>query len=114
MNLSSQLYGSSLCILVQDTRIDAAVAVQFKDKVRSLSDGHKGRLILDLKHVDFIDSSGLGALVSVMKGLPAGICLELTSPSSIVQKVLKLTRMDEVFKIFASVEDALHKDQTTA
>ncbi len=54
-----------------EPRIDAAVAIQFKDAMRAATDGGPDRVILDLSGVDFIDSSGLGAIVAAMKHLGA-------------------------------------------
>lgn len=114
MHLTPQNFDNALCIVVEDTRIDASIAVQFKDKVRELYADQDGRLILDLKHVDFIDSSGLGALVAVMKTLPPGTRLELASLTPIVQKVIHLTRMDSVFAVHDSVSAAIGAGKSAA
>ena len=50
-------------ILELDGKLDLANAAVLKDKVKRLLAGKKTHLHLDLTHVDFINSSGLGALV---------------------------------------------------
>lgn len=114
MHLTTQTKTNVLCVTVEDDRIDAAVAVQFKDAFRKLLVGQKGRVIIDLKNVAFLDSSGLGSLVAVMKLMPNGQKLELASLHETVSKVLKLTRMDSVFVIHADAQTALNADKNAA
>lgn len=56
-------------------------------------------MTLDLSAVDFMDSSGLGAIISIYKSMPKGRSLELTGLSSNVERVFRLTRMDTVLTI---------------
>ncbi|OSP55048.1 STAS domain-containing protein [Pseudoruegeria sp. SK021] len=107
MNLTSQTEGQVLLINVDEPRIDASVAIQFKDQMRELSDAHPARIVVDLSRVDFIDSSGLGAIVAAMKQLGNGRTLELASLTPTVGKVFRLTRMDSVFKIHDTPAKAL-------
>lgn len=96
-----------LLVTVGDPRIDASVAIQFKDRMRELTQGVEGRILLDLGRVDFVDSSGLGAIVASLKLLNPGQSLELASLSPTVAKVFRLTRMDKVFPIHESLEQAI-------
>jgi anti-sigma B factor antagonist len=94
-----------------DSRIDAAVAIRFKDLMRDLTGppGTPDRVILDLDGVDFIDSSGLGAIVAAMKQMRDGQALELANLSPNVAKVFRLTRMDSVFHIHDNLADLSRK-----
>lgn len=56
-------------------------------------------VILDLSQVEFLDSSGLGAIVGVMKLLGPDRPLEVAALSGSVRKLFRLTRMDTVFRI---------------
>jgi anti-sigma B factor antagonist len=89
-----------------EPRIDAAGAIAFKDSVLSVCEGAGGRVVLDLSGVDFLDSSGLGALVAVRQLLGAARPLELAGLTPPVARVLRLTRMDTVFAIHAQAGDA--------
>lgn len=86
-------------VSVRERRIDAAVVIRFKEEMRAIVDGGPARVILDLSQVEFLDSSGLGAVVSVMKHMGPGRALELARLTPTVQKVFRLTRMDSVFTI---------------
>jgi len=99
MNIAADLQGDLLVIHVLDDRIDAASAIQFKDRMREVTQTASARVVLDLSRVAFIDSSGLGAVVAVLKALGPARKLELAGLTSTVQKVFRLTRMDSVFTI---------------
>jgi len=97
-----------LCIVsVQEARIDAAVALAFKDAMRRSTDGGQSDVVLDLRQVEFIDSSGLGAIVATMKFLAPDRALILAGLTVAVEKVFKLTRMDSVFSVFPTLDQAL-------
>ena len=97
-----------LCVIsVQSARIDASVALQFKDAMRAHSGGEAERILLDLSAVDFIDSSGLGAIVAAMKSMEEHRKLMLAGFTPAVERVFRLTRMDTVFRIFPTLEGAL-------
>jgi anti-sigma B factor antagonist len=89
------------------TRIDASFAVQFKNQMLDIIHSGKNTIILDLSEVDFIDSSGLGALVSSRKTLGSNGDIILCDVSERVLNIFKVTRMNKVFKIFESKEEAL-------
>lgn len=91
--------GDALVISVLESRLDAAVAITFKDIVRDLTTTQGSPVILDLSRVDFIDSSGLGAVVGVMKLLGPDRPLEIAGLTPNVRKLFRLTRMDTVFKM---------------
>jgi len=107
MELSTMTEGDILVISAASERIDAAGAIRFKDSMREATAGWTGRAILDMSAVDFIDSSGLGAIVSAMKALDGDTGLELAGLTPKVVKVFRLTRMDTVFTIHPSVEAAM-------
>lgn len=88
-----------LVIRVNETRIDAAVAIEFKEAVRQAASVPGDPVILDLSQVGFLDSSGLGAVVAVMKLLKPDRTLHLAGLTPPVAKVFRLTRMDSVFTI---------------
>lgn len=107
MDMSSRSEGTLQVVTVNADRIDAAVAIQFKDLMRAETEGNARRVILDLRQVDFIDSSGLGAIVAAMKQLGAGRKLDLAGLTPTVESVFRLTRMDTVFSLFPTLDAAL-------
>lgn len=106
MQLKSDMMDGVMIVTVEETRIDAAAAIQFKDAMRALTAEGPAHVVLDLHRVDFIDSSGLGAIVAAMKQLGEGQKLDLAGLSPTVDKVFRMTRMDSIFTIHADAAAA--------
>lgn len=65
-------------------------------------------LVVDLGEVQFIDSSGLGALIGGLKAArQAGGDLRIARAGEQARTVLALTSLDRVFRIYDSVDEAL-------
>lgn len=106
MGIEAETVAGVKVVTVREPRINAAGAVAFKEAVRAAAEGHEGRVVLDVTAVEFLDSSGLGALVAVMKMMPHQR-LELAGVGPVMGKVLTLTKMDRVFVIHADRAAAL-------
>ncbi|QMU58912.1 MAG: anti-sigma factor antagonist [Boseongicola sp.] len=106
MEMTASEVSGALIVKVGENRIDAAVAVRFKDQMRELTEHPSNRIILDLSRVEFVDSSGLGAIVGSMKQLGRGRKLDLAGMTQTVDKVFRMTRMDSVFRIYEDIEHA--------
>jgi len=113
MQMQTRTWPKVLSILVMEDRIDAASAIQFKERMRDLTQTGEPRVVLDLGNVRFLDSSGLGAIVAVKKLLGPDRLLELSSLTPAVEKVFRLTRMDSIFTIHPTHAAALAHDATT-
>lgn len=107
MEVSVKTEDDFCVVTVHDLRIDAAVALDFKETMRRAAQDSAPRIILNLCEVTFIDSSGLGAIVATMKFLAPERSLILAGMTPPVDKVFKLTRMDSVFAIHPTLADAL-------
>lgn len=107
MEVQSRIEADMQIVSVLGSRIDAAVALAFKDAMRSATHDGRDTVVLDLQKVEFIDSSGLGAIVATMKHLAPDRRLVLAGLSPAVDKVFRLTRMDSVFSLFATLDGAL-------
>ena len=107
MDVLAEDRGGILVVRVLQDRIDAAGAIQFKDRMRDVTKVETPRVVLDLSQVGFLDSSGLGAVVAAMKALGPERTLELYGLTPTVQKVFRLTRMDSVFTIHQELPDDL-------
>ena len=106
MEFSCKETSDVMIVRVVAPRIDAAAAISFKENLREIT-GKSGtsHVVLDLGEVDFIDSSGLGAIVSVMKLMGGNKRLDLAALTPTVEKVFRLTRMDSIFSIYEHPDD---------
>lgn len=105
MELEVDRRGDAIVVRVPEARIDAMVAIPFKEAMRQATDGPEARIVLDLGRVTFLDSSGLGAVVWAMKFLAPDRRLELAALTPPVAKVFRLTRLDSIFTIHPEVPD---------
>lgn len=106
MQLETEDHDEARLVTVSEARIDAAIAIQFKDALRVAVGETAPRVVLDLAAVKFLDSSGLGALVAARKLAGPGRSFELAGLQESVARVFRLTRMDTVFAIHADVAAA--------
>ncbi len=106
LNITEQ--GEIVKIEIQEERMDAHNSGDLKEQMLQLFDDGKCNLIIDLSEVRFVDSSGLGALVSGFKNASARDgSLKLCCLQPQVRSMFELTRLHRVFEIYASVEEAL-------
>ena len=98
MDVTIQDQTDHILIQLAESRLDAAIAGEFKDKVRPHIAEAGPDLVLDLATVEFLDSSGLGAVIALKKALPDGKRMFLRGLTPNVERVFKLTRMDQVFE----------------
>ena len=86
---------------------DLATAPQLRERLVGLvADGHR-RIVVDMSATEFLDSTGLGALVAGLKRLRAhdgDMRIVCTTPR--VRKVFEITHVDRVLPLFESVDDA--------
>jgi anti-sigma B factor antagonist len=114
VNLSFETVDGVGVVRAHAQRIDAAVAIQFKDRFSEITGkldrdppgkpGPDRTVLLDLTEVEFLDSSGLGAVVAARKLLGTDHRLALAGLQPAVEKVLRLTHMDRVFPIYADAD----------
>jgi anti-sigma B factor antagonist len=95
-------------------RLDIEVASQFRAMLLSLIEQGHRQLVVDLNNVTFIDSSGLGALVSALKTLKrtdgAGD-VRLARVQAPVVSLLEIIRLNRVFTSYDTVEQAVQSFQ---
>lgn len=108
MQLNIVDYPQAVVISVQEARLDAHNSPELKTAILQQFDADKTNLIVDLNEVRFIDSSGLGVLVSGFKNASArnGVLL-LCSMQPQVKSMFELTRLHRVFDIYATSDEAL-------
>ncbi len=91
-------------------RVDLQVAGEFRTALLQLIEAGHHRLVIDMSDVHFVDSSGLGALVSALKTLKllkreGDIRLANVQPP--VVALLEIIRLHRVFSRYPSVEQAV-------
>ncbi|MBM3814708.1 MAG: STAS domain-containing protein [Acidimicrobiia bacterium] len=84
-------------------------ATILRERLREMAEAGQVKVILDLKQVDYIDSTGLGGLVICFTTLrKAGGALKLLSLNKRNIELLLLTKLTTVFELFADEQDAVN------
>ncbi len=99
--------GDILIVEVLDARLATNAARDFGEQLVHFVELGHGRVVLNLQRVRFIDSSGLGVIVMARRRLPEGGELAIVSDQEAVLSVLKLTRMNKIFRIFSDESTAV-------
>lgn len=97
-----------LVITLQSDSLDAKDAPEFKQKVIDIiMANHSQRVVIDLSSLKFIDSSGLGSFLAVLRTINSrGGELKLASMSRAVRTMFELVSMHKIFDIHPSLDEA--------
>ena len=88
--------------------IDVYTAPTLRERLAALHEQGRHELVIDLRAVRFMDSTGLGVLVGVLKRVRlAGGSLALVIDSERVLKVFRITALTQIFDIFETVGEAI-------
>lgn len=110
MRLTTETIDGTVIIHIDEERLDAHNSADLKLEFQQLFASGSPNLLVDLQHVRFIDSSGLGALVSGFKNATSSHGnLQLAALQPQVKSMFELTRLHRVFEIYQTVADALVK-----
>lgn len=107
MNLVVEKSGEVSIVVLPDEYLDASNSTDFKDSIADLLDG-KGKVVLDMSAVEFVDSSGCGAILSCLRKLNSnGGDLKLCCVTKPVRTLFELVRMHRVFDILNTRDEAV-------
>lgn len=107
MQIDFKEEGRALVVAPRGPDLDAHAAVALRDQVIGRIEKGHDRIVLDLARVDFLDSTGLGAVVTLFKRVGPGGALIVCGVGDMVANVFRLTRMDRVFRMARDVGHAL-------
>jgi anti-sigma B factor antagonist len=104
---ANEMVGTDNAIIRGDGRLNMVSAPHLRETVAGLINDGRNKIVVDLSRVDFMDSSGLGALIACLKSTrQAGGDLRIAAPSKQVSMVLKLSNLDRVLAVFPDAERA--------
>uniref|UniRef100_A0A7V3VS69 Anti-sigma factor antagonist n=1 Tax=Mesoaciditoga lauensis TaxID=1495039 RepID=A0A7V3VS69_9BACT len=96
----------SLAILKGE--LDAYQSIDFKKRmIEEAINATNKRILVDMTNLSYIDSAGLGALVSLLKRANEGSKeIRFFGMRNNVKKIFELTKLNMIFKIFDTYEEA--------
>lgn len=96
------------------TRLDASNSQELKDIIAKYVADKKYKFIIDLTNTEFIDSSGLGAIVSKIAHCRAnGGDVKIVVTNDRIKEIFNITHLDKVLKEFKTVQEALEEFNNT-
>lgn len=98
---------------LEDQRLDFSVAPDLKTKFIEFANAGEARLLLDLTHVEYADSSGLGAILFGIRQLrPVKGSLKIVNLQPRVLTLIKIAKLDNVIESFDDENEAMASFKT--
>lgn len=108
MNLDQKKINAFNVLTILDERIDAHNSAELKEYLLQMIERGEINIVVQLEHVRFIDSSGLGALLSGHKHSVAKAGqFALANIQRQVLSMFELTRLNRVFEIYTDINEVL-------
>ena len=107
--LKTENINNVIVVSFQDVnRFNALISESVKEEVKSMFTTHGTKLILDLTGIEFIDSTGFGVFLSIMKTANNNYgFFKICNVSEEVMELFKLLQLHNVFEMYKNLEDAL-------
>ena len=114
MNVTMREEGP-VTVLSLTGRLDLASGSTLKEQIKKLFEKNRFQIHLNLAEVEFINSSGLGSLVSIMKEvrLLKGR-LTISDLASYVEEIFEITQLSHIFEVFPTESEAMASFQPTS
>jgi anti-sigma B factor antagonist len=108
MKIETEEKYNAVVIIPRGKMMGGPDAEQFHETVKSYINQKKTNIVVDLGHVDWMNSPGLGTLISSLTSVRnAGGELVLARPTEKIDKLLIITQLEKIFKGFETVDDAV-------
>lgn len=108
LDIQTRQADNGVTVVAPTGRLDVAGAPILKEAISEAARSQSPRIVIDLEGVSFVDSTGLGSVISALKQIRSKEGeLRLAAPNQQVRVVLELTTLDRVFPYYPTVEEAL-------
>jgi len=104
LKIDIEVNDGTATVIVGEPRLDAAASVEFRNQVLGVVPDPATRVLIDMSCVEFIDSSGLGALVALVKAVGGRGEMNLCGVKESVMTIFELSRMDRIFDFKPSID----------
>ncbi len=97
----------AMCVLTLEGEVDVYTAPALKEKLVDNIERGCSNVLVDMERVTFIDSSGLGVLVSALRrARERGGSVRILCTRDNILKIFRITGLDKVFPIFSDIAEA--------
>lgn len=108
MNMEVRKENGILCLKPQEKSLEGLNSREFKKKITDyINEGNK-IIVLNISNIEFMDSSGIGTLITILKLLSAQQGkIVFCEVHEAILRIFNLTRLDLVFQIFPNEKEAI-------
>ena len=108
MNYTIERRDNIVIFTVKNTNLDSSISAQFKAEILIVAQPNIKALAIDLTDVEYVDSSGLGAILLAHRQLiDHEIPVLLIGVQQPVRKMLSISHLEQIFHYFDNVDDAV-------
>ncbi|MCB1146477.1 MAG: STAS domain-containing protein [Leptospiraceae bacterium] len=108
MQLTEKEFPQGIIVYIQENRIDMSISRKFKEEIGKIIAKKPSILIMDFKETEYLDSSALGTLVTILRDTKSnGGEIRLVNLNQTLRTLLKLSKLETMFKIYDSLEEAV-------
>ncbi|MBJ7450173.1 MAG: STAS domain-containing protein [Parachlamydiales bacterium] len=111
MSYEEKMINGTLIITVTEKRFDAVSSGPITSNLQKKVQEGQSNIVLNLKNVQFMDSTGLGCLVSLFKVIGKNGSLTLCHMTDAVKDLFSQTHLNTIFKIYTTEEEALQNNK---
>ena len=108
LEVETRTADNGITVVAPTGRLDVAGAPALKEAISEVVKNGPPRIVIDMEGVSFVDSTGLGSVISALKQVRGSQGeMRLAAPNQQARVVLELATLDRVFPYYATVEEAL-------
>ena len=108
MKFTTSQHGTAAVIRLSGNLLGGPDAGVLKTRLQEILDGGTRRVVVDLREVGFMNSSGLAMLINGLTTMKSGGGeLAIANASEKIMTLIKVTKLSAVFRTYGSVEEAL-------
>ena len=109
MNLASEKKDGATIIHLNEEKIDIGNSIEFRSELSKHAETDSEMIILDMEKVTFIDSSGIGVLITFFHfSIDSNKVLKLANCQEKVIETMKTTKLDSKIPMFDSIDAAMN------
>lgn len=106
---TKEVADSEIVVINLPSRVAGETSEELKKFIKELVERKNYKLVMNLSQTNFMDSSGLGALVSKIAVTRSNRGdVRLANPREYISNLLELTHLDQIIKIYPSVKEAVN------
>jgi anti-sigma B factor antagonist len=110
MKFSIENQDNVVIFQLKNLNLDSEISAQLKAKLLILIQPDIEALIIDLTNVEYVDSSGLGALLLAQRQMKEfGMTIILVGVTENVQSMFRISQIHDVFLYADTIQDAIEK-----